>query len=91
MVSSELGMVQSIGARKPKVWGSNFFSLSRARDKTKNIFLYPRVEPANSKPVNSKPNSNKLLFPLDFASFFESFTISYLEVGQLELILLFKA
>ena len=85
MVSSELGLVQSIGARNPKVWGS-IFSLSHARDKTKNIFLYPRVEPANSK-----PNSNKLLFPLDFASFFETFIISYLEVGQLELILLFKA
>ena len=90
MVSSELGMVQSIGARNPKVWG-RIFSLSHARDKTKNIFLYPRVEPANSKPVNSKPNSNKLLFPLDFASFFETFIISYLEVGQLELIFFFKA
>ena len=36
----------SIGARNPKVWGSithgesDFFSLSQASDKAKNIFLY---------------------------------------------------
>ena len=36
----------SIGKRNPKVWGSiphgdsEFFSLSHARDNTKNIFLY---------------------------------------------------
>ena len=68
-----------------------FFLCLTLVTRRKTSFSIPRVEPANSKPVNSKPNSNKLLFTLDFASFFETFTISYLEVGQLELILLFKA
>ena len=45
--------IDSVVARNPKVWGliphadSEFFSLSHAHDKTKNIFLYLKQDAAD--------------------------------------------
>ena len=61
-------MRKSIGARNPKVWGSfpqgesKFFSLSHARDKTKNIFPYFFTELKTYYLSHSKYHINAISF-----------------------------
>ena len=79
-------MRKSIGARNPKVWcsfpqgDSKFFSLSHARDKTKNIFPYFFAELKTNHLSYSKYHINAILFYFSLLSTLLIYIYIYLTI-----------